>query len=150
MKKELTPSNVDYIIVSSSNTTQHEDLTLTDILNLRKKEGFTDIGYHYVITRDGYAHSGIHTSQAGTHTSRFNSNSIGILIIGGNTTRSEPFDNYRKRQKIALLSLLDILTLQFPKAKPIGSGALLGGTNPHFDIGEFYDTRTDGTPSSQA
>ena len=151
MKIQLSKDNVEHIIVTASNTKTNKDLTTAELEIRRSQEGYPDIGYHYVITRDGYSHAGIHTSICGTHTYRFDATSIGILIIGGHTSRGNPVNNYNKVQLIALAGLLDILTLQFPNAKIVGSGELIGGTNPHFNVGEFYDSRRKGneTPTDQ-
>lgn len=139
MRRELNSSGVDFLIVNTTNTNIHQDLTLEDIVSYRKKEGYPDIGYHYVIHRDGVCSGGIPFEEAGTHTSHFDRNSIGILLVGGCTTRGKPFDNHTPEQKETLLTLLHLLSRIYPKAKPVGAGELVGGTSPHFDIGKFYD-----------
>lgn len=140
MRRELSRSNVEFLVVHSTNTNIHQDLSLEDILEHRKKEGYPDIGFHYVLHRGGHVSQGVPANQAGTHTSHFDGKSIGILLVGGKTTRGKPSDNYTDIQKVNLCLLLGQLNHSFPTAVPKGAGELLGGTNPHFDIGKLYDT----------
>ncbi len=45
--------------------------------------GFTDIGYHWYITRDGKIHKGRDEAKIGAHTTGQNSHSIGVCYCGG-------------------------------------------------------------------
>lgn len=139
MRKQLTTENVSYLVVHPSNTTVHQDLTVEDIIKQRALEGYPDIGFHYVITRDGQAHKGIPTNDAGTHTAQYDDKAIGILIVGGRTTRGKPSDNYTKEQKYTLLILLTLLSLEYNNSKPVGIGELWGGASPHFSIQELLN-----------
>jgi N-acetyl-anhydromuramyl-L-alanine amidase AmpD len=139
MRRLLTPSAVEFIVVHCSGTTVHQDIQIQDILKRRQLEGYHDVGWHYVITRDGVPWIGAPLQQAGTHTSHFDDRSIGILLIGGKTTRGRTSDNFSVDQKEALFDVLDEVCPHFPNARIIGQGALLGGTSPHFDIGKSYD-----------
>ncbi len=133
-KRQLDPENVELLIVQSSNTAASSDLSMDDLLAARVAEGYPDIGFHYVITRNGTIHTGISVKEAGTHTERFDSNSLGILIIGGRTERHHVSDNYTKSQRISLGYLTTTLKDRFPHARVVGYGDLHGGTNPHTRI----------------
>ena len=59
--------------------------------------GWSDIGYHYVIRRNGLVEVGRHPSKIGAHVKNYNSSSIGIVWVG--TNKIEP------RQETSLLAL---------------------------------------------
>lgn len=151
MRQLLDSKDVEFLVVHSTDTNIHQDLSLQDILEYRKKEGYPDIGFHFVIHREGFISDGIPLDRAGTHTNHFDTKSVGILMVGGKTTRGKPSDNYTKEQHAALGMLLMALRYPFPNAVPKGSGELLGGTSPHFSIGEQNDTSTNSnrTPSEE-
>ena len=90
---------------------------------------------------------GVSIEHAGTHTNHFDTKSIGILMVGGKTTRGKPSDNYTIEQKTALSMTLSALKFPFPNAKAVGAGELLGGTSPHFAIGKPNDTSTNSNES---
>ena len=48
----------------------------------REQLGWSDIGYHYLITRDGKVHKGRLNSQIGAHCKGDNATSIGICCVG--------------------------------------------------------------------
>ncbi len=136
MKKILQKASVDFLIVHSTYTAARLDLTVEDVLNRRIKNGFPDIGFHHVITRDGSVELGVPLDTVGTHTPRFADSAIGILLVGGKTSRGVPSDNYTQAQKQSLKTLLTTLKLTYINAKVIGSGEVLGGSSPHFDLQE--------------
>lgn len=72
---------------------------------------FNDIGYHYLISREGEVATGRPLDVAGAHTKGHNANSIGISLEGGyGHSRNDDFlDVYTIKQGKALLQLLDKL-----------------------------------------
>jgi len=137
MKKELTANSVEFIIVHASSSTIKEDLQVADIEKRRLAEGFSSSGYHFVITRDGEVHNCTPLDQAGSHTDHFDDRSIGVLIVGGKTTRGKPSNNYTSEQLIALQVLVLDMKALFTKAEAVGVGELLGGTNPHIRVNNY-------------
>ena len=134
MQKLLIKNDVSFLIVHSTYTTVHVDPTLSDVLRERQAEGFPDIGYHFVIGRSGEPLVGTPIHLAATHTPRFANISIGVLMVGGKSKRGRPMDNYEDSQKESLRQLLKYITSFYPNIKPIGAGAVLGGTSPHFNL----------------
>ena len=49
---------ITYIVVHSTATPEGKDYTVADIRKMHKARGWSDIGYHYVIYRDGTLHEG--------------------------------------------------------------------------------------------
>lgn len=142
MRQQLARDDVEFLVVHSTNTNINQDLSFEDIIKHRHQEGYPDVGFHFVIHRCGMLSAGIPMTQTGTHTSHFDTRSLGILMVGGKTTRGKPSDNYTKEQKAALTLLLNVLSLMHRNATPKGAGELLGGTSPHFKVADLNDTDT--------
>jgi len=108
------------IVIHCTASKVSNDLTVEDIRRMHKKQGWSDIGYHYVVTLDGKVHNGRDVDIIGAHVSGFNSYSIGIVYVGGLDEHGKPKDTRNDLQKAALLSLLVDLRKHYPKAKISG------------------------------
>lgn len=110
--------NIKEIIVHCSATPEGKDFTVEDIKKWHLQRGFNDIGYHYVIYRDGSIHKGREESIIGAHCTGHNSNSIGVCYIGGVAKDGKtPKDTRTDAQKESLLNLLKELKSKYPTAK---------------------------------
>lgn len=67
--RTLKPAKRDIreIIVHCTATPAGRDYTVDDIRKWHLQRGFSDIGYHYVIYRDGSVHEGRPVTMAGAH-----------------------------------------------------------------------------------
>lgn len=109
------------IIVHCSATPEGKDFTVDDIRKWHKHRGFTDVGYHYIIYRNGHIVNGRDVDLVGAHCTNHNSHSIGICYIGGmDAQNKKPKDTRTLAQKAALLSLLVDLRKLYPNAAIIG------------------------------
>lgn len=109
------------IIIHCSATPEGKDYTVDIIRTWHLARGFSDIGYHYVIYRDGTIHNGRDVDVIGAHCSGHNAHSIGICYIGGMTSDNKKAKDTRTiEQKIALNELLKDLHKLYPKAKIYG------------------------------
>ncbi len=116
------------IIVHCTATLEGKNVTVEQIrTDHMRNRGFSDIGYHYVIYRDGSIHNGRDVEKAGAHCTGHNTYSIGVAYVGG--VENKPGVPYTKQrgkdtrtlaQKAALLSLLIDLRKLYPHAKIIG------------------------------
>ena len=77
---------------------------------------YTDIGYHFYITRDGEIYRGRPLERNGAHCKTHNAHSIGICYEGGLDGHGNPADTRTLMQKGSLLALLRELKRMFPKA----------------------------------
>ena len=107
---------INEIIVHCSATIEGKDYTTADIKKWHLARGFSDIGYHYVIYRDGSIHAGRHINIGGAHCTNHNAHSIGVCYIGGLDKDNKPKDTRTDAQKKSLLSLLTQLKKLYPKA----------------------------------
>ena len=127
------------LIVHCSATPEGKDYTVQDIRRWHLQRGFKDIGYHYVIYRDGSIHSGRPVAQIGAHCTGHNRNSIGICYIGGVATDCKtPKDTRTEPQKKALKLLLWQLHKQYPQATIHGHREFANKACPSFDAKKEY------------
>lgn len=127
------------IIVHCSATPEGRDYTVADIRRWHLKRGFRDIGYHFVIYRDGSIHGGRPVAQIGAHCTNHNRNSIGICYIGGVATDCKtPKDTRTEAQKEALKKLIWQLHKQYPQATIHGHREFANKDCPSFDAKKEY------------
>lgn len=124
------------IIIHCSATAEGKDFTVEDIRRWHVKgNGWKDIGYHYVIYRDGSIHLGRKLEQEGAHCLHHNTNSIGICYIGGCAADGKTAKDTRTpEQKRALLSLVKELKYQYPDATIHGHREFDKKACPSFDV----------------
>ena len=65
--------------------------------------GFSDIGYHFYITRNGEIHRGRPIEKMGAHCKNHNRHSVGICYEGGLSSGGVPTDTRTLEQKAATL-----------------------------------------------
>lgn len=114
---------IDYIAVHCTATPEGRDLTVEQIRKQHKAQGWSDVGYHYIIYRNGTVHLGRDVDISGAHVSGYNANSIGIAYVGGLENRPgvaynklKAKDTRTDAQKTSLMALLTDLRKLYPKA----------------------------------
>lgn len=131
--------NIKEIIVHCSATPEGKDFTVDDIRKWHKARGFSDVGYHYIVYRDGSVHDGRSVHLVGAHCTNHNSNSIGVCYIGGVATDGKtPKDTRTPQQKEALLTLLKQLKSLYPQAKIYGHRNFSNKACPSFAASKEY------------
>lgn len=109
----------DFIAVHCSATRPNMDIGAKEIRKWHVEgNGWEDIGYHFVIRRDGRVEKGRAENLVGSHVKGFNAVSIGICLIGG-SKQDDPFkaeNNFTKPQFAALKKLLGELKTRYPNA----------------------------------
>lgn len=115
------------IVIHCTASREGQAMTVEQIRAEHKKNGWSDIGYHYVIGLNGEMWNGRDVDLVGAHVSGHNAHSIGIAYVGGLENRpGVPYnklkakDTRTEKQKSALLSLLVDLRKLYPKAKISG------------------------------
>ena len=126
------------IIVHCSATKEGQDFTIADIKKWHLARGFSDIGYHYIIYRDGSIHTGRNVNISGAHCEGHNSYSIGVCYIGGLDKNLKPKDTRTDAQKDTLLKLLKQLKQLYPKATIHGHYEYANKACPCFNVKEEY------------
>ena len=131
--------NINKIIVHCSATPEGKNFSVADIRRWHLQRGFTDIGYHFVIYRDGSVNIGRPLQKSGAHCSGHNKNSIGVCYIGGVATDGKtPKDTRTSAQKDSLVRLITELRQQFPNASVHGHREFANKACPCFNASEEY------------
>ena len=81
--------------------------------------GWRDIGYHYVIRRNGKREDGRPVGEAGAHVAGRNANSIGVCLVGGIDDNGTPDDNFTGNQMIRLRTTIRELRAQYPSIRSV-------------------------------
>ena len=132
---------IDKIIVHCSATPEGKDYSVDTIRKWHLQRGFSDIGYHYIIYRDGSIHTGRDESVIGAHCKGHNSNSIGVCYIGGCASDGKtPKDTRTSEQRQSLLNLLKELKVKYPKASIHGHRDFANKACPSFDATKEYSS----------
>lgn len=130
---------INRIIIHCSATPEGKDYTVDTIRKWHKQKGYSDIGYHYVIYRDGSIMKGRPLEKIGAHTVGYNTGSVGICYIGGLAKDCKtPKDTRTKEQKESLLKLVHSLKEQFPNATIHGHNEFAAKACPSFNVQEWY------------
>lgn len=95
--------------------------TVAEIEEWHKARGWKGIGYHHVVTGDGVLHVGRPLDQVGAHALGYNSNSIGLCLVGDNTKAEE---SWTSEQRLTLVQYVHWFRRFFPLASIHGHGDL--------------------------
>lgn len=133
--------NIKELIVHCSATPEGKDYSVDTIRQWHLQRGFSDIGYHYVVYRDGSIHIGRDESIIGAHCTGHNTNSIGVCYIGGCASDGKtPKDTRTAEQKQSLVKLLKELKTKYPQASIHGHRDFANKACPSFDATKEYSS----------
>ncbi|MEQ8409112.1 MAG: N-acetylmuramoyl-L-alanine amidase [Gammaproteobacteria bacterium] len=127
-------------IVHCADTYKHMDIGVREIRSWHVDgNGWDDIGYHYVIRRDGSLEDGRPIEHTGAHAAGHNHDSVGICLVGGKGDDNEPEFNYTMAQIKKLHALISILREQFPGIEVIGHRDVSSKACPCFDVKAYFN-----------
>jgi N-acetyl-anhydromuramyl-L-alanine amidase AmpD len=123
---------INKIIIHVADTPESMDIGVNEIRSWHTAKGWNDVGYHYVIRRDGTIEVGRQESKIGAHCRGYNWESIGICMVGRNMFTDIQWDSLAK--------LVKSLDGRY--------GATVHGhrdfdkhkTCPNFDVGDWYES----------
>lgn len=125
---------INSLIVHCSATPDDRDITAADIRRWHKARGWRDIGYHFVIRRNGAIEFGRKLEIAGAHVKGHNSDSIGVCLIGDTKFNPEQF--------AALKELHGLLKRIYPDIEHYGHHDFTTlKTCPNFDVEDYLGPR---------
>ena len=104
IERDLT--TIDTWVIHCSATKPSQDIGVDEIRRWHLDKGWDDIGYHFVIRRDGAVEVGRDLKYVGAHARGANRTSIGVCLIGGIDEDGKPDANYTASQIFALDSLV--------------------------------------------
>ena len=107
-----------FIAIHCSATRPSQNIGAAEIRRWHRAKGWVDIGYHFVIKRDGTVEKGRPQDVTGAHVEGFNSVSLGICMVGGVTERdiNKAENNFTEAQWASLKALVADLKKAYPTA----------------------------------
>lgn len=130
---------INEIIVHCTATAEGKDFKAADIDRWHKAKGWDGIGYHHVVDLDGTVEPGRPESKVGAHCLKHNTNSIGVVYVGGVASDGKtPKDTRTPQQKAALVKLLTELKHRYPNAAIHGHRDFAAKACPSFDATTEY------------
>lgn len=96
--------------------------------------GWSDIGYHYVIKKDGTVEEGRSMRRIGSHVRGKNTGSIGICWVGG----YDGVDDRTDAQKKSLIELVKALRHDYGKLTVHGHNEFSSKSCPNFDVSKEF------------
>lgn len=127
------------IIIHCSATPEGKDFTVEQIRQWHKAGGFRDIGYHWVVYRDGSVHRGRKETEVGAHCLGHNDKAIGICYIGGCAPDGKtPKDTRTPQQKEAIRQAISEIRQRWGHLPVYGHRDFARKACPSFDVHKEY------------
>jgi N-acetylmuramoyl-L-alanine amidase len=137
--------DIKWIVIHCAATKEGKDFDVEDIRRWHKNQGWSDVGYHYVIKLDGTIQKGREDSVIGAGVRGYNKNSIHICLIGGLDSNGNPKNTFTDAQLNAARQLAKELQEKYTgKYNPavVGHRDFPGVAKacPCFDVGPWFYT----------
>jgi N-acetylmuramoyl-L-alanine amidase len=108
------------IAIHCTATREGQDISVATIKQWHLKQGWKDIGYHFVIALDGTVERGRPESIVGSHVAGFNTGSIGLVYVGGLDAQGKAKDTRTPAQKLSMAELVRALLAKYPGSDVLG------------------------------
>ena len=125
------------IILHSTATQEGKDYDIDDIRKWHLQRGFSDVGYHFVIYRNGIIAKGRSLSIQGAHTLGHNDDSVGVAYIGGIDATGKAKDTRTVAQKVSMRALILYLRLRYRISNVMGHKQCSHTECPSFDSEKY-------------
>lgn len=128
----------DMIVVHCSATKPSMDIGAKEIREWHKAKGWSDIGYHFVIRRNGEVENGRNVRDIGAHVEGHNWNTVGICMVGGVDYSNRPKSNFTNAQWVSLKKTVRYLYQLFGQLPLRGHHDLFAGKDcPSFNVQDW-------------
>lgn len=126
--------------IHSSATKPSMDIGRDEIDDWHKQRGWSGIGYHLVIRRDGTHEIGRDVDVKGAHTGGHNHDSIGVVLVGGVSNSGKPEANFTDMQFRTLSRVVDELLVTYPGISILGHRDVAATSCPSFNAQRWIKT----------
>jgi len=100
----------DSIIIHCAATKASMDIGYKEIRKWHVEDnGWDDVGYHFIIRRNGQLEKARPEGYSGAHAPSHNSRSIGICLVGGMADDGGPENNFTLEQFLTLKDLVNMI-----------------------------------------
>lgn len=138
-KVQFKPRAVtEAIFVHCSATKASMNVGLREIRQWHKEQGWLDVGYHFIIRRDGTIEEGRPVDVVGSHVKDWNSKSVGVCLVGGIDDKGKFEANFTPAQMQSLRGLLQTLMVQYPEAKLMAHHQVAPKACPSFNLKRWW------------
>lgn len=129
---------INKIIIHSTATPEDKEVSVNEITRWHTSKGWKTIGYHYVIDLRGIIHEGRKIESIGAHCMGQNTNSIGIVYVGGTNENGNAKDTRNEFQKKALIDLIKLMKSKYGDMPVYGHKDFSKTACPSFNAKEEY------------
>ena len=131
-------SSTEHIVIHCSDTPPSMDVGVAEVREWHLQRGWDDVGYHYIIKRDGAVQCGRPLYDMGAHVKGRNQSSLGICLIGG---LNGNFD-FTRHQLDSLKSLVLRVKGIWPAAGVVGHRQFDPSKEcPGFNVPEWWNEK---------
>tara|TARA_B100000963_G_scaffold191305_2_gene166391 strand:+ start:2296 stop:2709 length:414 start_codon:yes stop_codon:yes gene_type:complete len=131
--------DINRIVLHCSATVEGKEYSVDTIRNWHTAKGWSDIGYHYVISLDGCIDIGRPVDKQGAHVRGHNKDTIGICYIGGVDADIKPKDTMTPEQEDAFRQLVASIRTLFGEDITIhGHNEFSSKACPSFTVKEKF------------
>ena len=135
VKPPIVMRPIDKLIIHCAATPPSMDIGAKEIREWHVGEnGWKDIGYHFVIRRNGTVEDGRPINQVGAHVAGQNTGSFGICLVGGISEKGNPEANFTEAQWKTLSRCVMIFKAEYPNATVHGHNEFSKKDCPSFDV----------------
>lgn len=126
------------IILHCSATKASQDIGAAEIRDWHVNgNGWSDIGYHYVIRREGTIENGRPLAFTGAHCHGHNTGTIGICLVGGLDDNGKVKDDFTSAQFKSLARLIELLRGRYGQMPINGHCDYAKKACPVFSVDKF-------------
>lgn len=115
-----TGKAIKRIFVHCTATREGQDIDAATIKRWHLGQGWSDIGYHFVIRLDGSIERGRPEHIPGSHARGFNTESVALVYVGGLNAQGAAKDTRTPAQTQAMARLVGDLVKAYPGADVLG------------------------------
>lgn len=133
-------ASTDFIMLHCSATKPSMNIGVREIRQWHKEMGWLDVGYHFIIKRDGTVEEGRPQNVIGSHVKGYNHNSVGVCCVGGIDDSGKFQSNFTEAQNASLKSLVAKLREDYPKASVHGHHDFAAKACPSFAVQHWLKT----------
>ena len=127
--EQLNQRHVTDLIVIHHIGDIDRDVSAEEIHQWHKNQGWSGIGYHYVVRKDGSIERGRPRNSVGAHAQGFNSRSIGINVVG-DFEQGEPNNEQIEAVSSLIAELCNIYDITPTSETVVGHRDLMPTTCP--------------------
>jgi len=131
-------NKTNFIVIHCAATRPNMDIGVEEITRWHVDDnGWSDIGYHKVIRRNGVVEEGRNLKYMGAHAAGYNHKSLGVCMVGGMSDDLLAENNFTDKQWTALKDLMVQLQVDYPDTNIIGHNEISAKECPSFDVQQW-------------